>query len=144
MKDNTFLMCVKGNLNLQVFNKITKNITMQIKLPDVDPGESMGYFLSLKPIELSESTTEEGYEQKYFLVRDEFRLIYLQIVDKGVEALTLANFNCDQEVSSECLVVQAYPQQRQIKAYSVKHQSRGKLFKKERRKIYDFTIPYII
>ena len=43
----------------------------------MDPSESMGYFLSLKPIELSQNKSEEGYEQKYFLVRDEFRLIYL-------------------------------------------------------------------
>jgi hypothetical protein len=52
MKENTYLLCVRGNLNLQVFNKAMKGITMQIKLPDIDSSETMGYYLSLKPIEL--------------------------------------------------------------------------------------------
>jgi hypothetical protein len=38
-------------------------------------------------------------------VRDENRLIYLSIAEEGVEAVELAKFKCDQEMSSECLIV---------------------------------------
>ena len=78
MKENTYLVCIRGNLHLQVFNKTIKSITMQVKLPDVDPSETLGYFLSLKPIEVpSKCGTDDWTEQKYFLVRDETRLIFL-------------------------------------------------------------------
>lgn len=51
---------------------------MQVKLPYVDPSETLGYFLSLKPIEVpSKHGTAEVFDQKYFLVRDETRLIFL-------------------------------------------------------------------
>jgi hypothetical protein len=77
MRENTFLICISGNLHLQVFNKTIKNITMQVKLPDVDPSETLGYFLSLKPIEVPSKHGADLIVQKYFLVRDETRLIFL-------------------------------------------------------------------
>ena len=78
MRENTFLICIRGSLHLQVFNKTIKSITMQVKLPYVDPSETLGYFLSLKPIEVpSKHGTADVIDQKYFLVRDETRLIFL-------------------------------------------------------------------
>lgn len=92
------------------------------------------------------NTSEEQSDHRYFLVRDDTRLILLDFEEGNSEEISIIPF-IDEELSHFTVLAETVSSggPRHVRVWAVQHKPKSAVISfKTRRKIYELTMPYFL